>query len=412
MIPAITDSDTALFDAGRFPSEGGGGRCASIGRFSISTASGPSAEKNSAIPGGDMTTRHADGGLHKSSPRREVAGVGVNQPGGFFQPVLLRRLRKGYRGQPNSIGEPCRAGVFACAFFDIHFSLALRLKSKDTEISWPSVKINDSAPVREPADRWTTAEAAELYDVASWGKGYFSVGKNGHLWVHPDKDPARGHRSQGAGGQPPAARHLAADPDPLRRNPEASPGRNAPGVSKRHRRARLQGHLLLRVSRSRSTSSGRWWKKFSSTAAPTISAWKPARSRSCWPCWPSPTTRRPSSATASRTTSTSRWSMLAKKIGRQIIPVVEKYTELDLILKHSATRRRAAGDRAAHQAGQPRLGPLEIVGRLSLEVRTHRHGRSAGAGTAESAAAWRIASSCCISIWAARSPTSARSRAR
>src|SRR6195952_133630 len=27
--------------------------------------------------------------------------------------------------------------------------------------------------------------------------------------------------------------------------------------------------------------------------------------------------------------------MLAKKIGRQIIPVVEKYTELDLILKHS-----------------------------------------------------------------------------
>src|ERR1700689_1063037 len=29
--------------------------------------------------------------------------------------------------------------------------------------------------------------------------------------------------------------------------------------------------------------------------------------------------------------------MLSRKIGRQIIPVVEKYTELDLILKHSAT---------------------------------------------------------------------------
>src|SRR3974390_1429999 len=28
-------------------------------------------------------------------------------------------------------------------------------------------------------------------------------------------------------------------------------------------------------------------------------------------------------------------AMLAKKIGRQIIPVVEKYTELDLIIKHS-----------------------------------------------------------------------------
>ena len=64
--------------------------------------------------------------------------------------------------------------------------------------------------------------------------------------------------------------------------------------------------------------------------------------------------------------------MLAKKIGRQIIPVVEKYTELDLILKHSPEGRRAAGDRPARQAGQPRLGTLEIVGRLSLEVRPDR----------------------------------------
>jgi arginine decarboxylase len=53
------------------------------------------------------------------------------------------------------------------------------------------VKFTETAPVREPADRWSTAEAAELYDVASWGKGYFSVGKNGHLWVHPEKDPNR-----------------------------------------------------------------------------------------------------------------------------------------------------------------------------------------------------------------------------
>src|SRR5262252_382260 len=55
-----------------------------------------------------------------------------------------------------------------------------------------TVRFPETAPVREPADRWTTAEAEELYDVASWGKGYFSVGKNGHLWVHPDKDPNRG----------------------------------------------------------------------------------------------------------------------------------------------------------------------------------------------------------------------------
>src|SRR5258708_38318079 len=55
-----------------------------------------------------------------------------------------------------------------------------------------TAKFTDTAPVREPADRWSTAEAGELYDVASWSKGYFSVGKNGHLWVHPEKDAARG----------------------------------------------------------------------------------------------------------------------------------------------------------------------------------------------------------------------------
>jgi arginine decarboxylase len=55
-----------------------------------------------------------------------------------------------------------------------------------------TVKISESLALREPTERWTTTDSSELYDVASWGKGYFSVGANGHLWVHPSKDPARG----------------------------------------------------------------------------------------------------------------------------------------------------------------------------------------------------------------------------
>ena len=38
---------------------------------------------------------------------------------------------------------------------------------------------------------WSTADAADLYEVARWGNGYFSVGPNGHLLVHPDKDPTK-----------------------------------------------------------------------------------------------------------------------------------------------------------------------------------------------------------------------------
>jgi arginine decarboxylase len=54
-----------------------------------------------------------------------------------------------------------------------------------------SSKITEAAVLREPSERWTTTEAAELYDVAAWGKGYFSVGDNGNVLVHPTKDPGR-----------------------------------------------------------------------------------------------------------------------------------------------------------------------------------------------------------------------------
>ena len=40
--------------------------------------------------------------------------------------------------------------------------------------------------------RWTATDAAEMYDVARWGKGYFSVDDNGHVRVHPTKDPSAG----------------------------------------------------------------------------------------------------------------------------------------------------------------------------------------------------------------------------
>ena len=54
-----------------------------------------------------------------------------------------------------------------------------------------SQRVSEATLLREPAERWTVADAAELYDVARWGKGYFSVGANGHLLVHPGKDPHR-----------------------------------------------------------------------------------------------------------------------------------------------------------------------------------------------------------------------------
>jgi len=54
-----------------------------------------------------------------------------------------------------------------------------------------SLKITDAPTTFEPNERWSAIDANELYDVSRWGKGYFSVGQNGHLWVHPSKEPGR-----------------------------------------------------------------------------------------------------------------------------------------------------------------------------------------------------------------------------
>lgn len=42
----------------------------------------------------------------------------------------------------------------------------------------------------DPVDRWTSEDSSDLYDVPRWGKGYFTVGQNGNLFVHPDRNPS------------------------------------------------------------------------------------------------------------------------------------------------------------------------------------------------------------------------------
>ena len=47
--------------------------------------------------------------------------------------------------------------------------------------------MRDSRPVVQPG--WTVRDAATLYQVDTWGQGYFAVGESGHLMVRPDASP-------------------------------------------------------------------------------------------------------------------------------------------------------------------------------------------------------------------------------
>jgi arginine decarboxylase len=40
-------------------------------------------------------------------------------------------------------------------------------------------------------EAWTAADATELYEISRWGKGYFSIGENGQVKIHPTKDASR-----------------------------------------------------------------------------------------------------------------------------------------------------------------------------------------------------------------------------
>jgi arginine decarboxylase len=54
-----------------------------------------------------------------------------------------------------------------------------------------SIPSPDAPGRRERSIAWSVDDSAELYQVNAWGKGYFCVNPAGHLVVRPDMDPAR-----------------------------------------------------------------------------------------------------------------------------------------------------------------------------------------------------------------------------
>src|SRR5882672_6334706 len=197
-----------------------------------------------------------------------------------------------------------------------------------------NVKLNEGIQIFEPTERWTTVDAAELYDVASWGKGYFSVGKNGHLWVHPDKDAARGL-------------DLKELVDNLQLRGISLPILIRFGQILKHRLGEMyqvfQNAITehnykntyccvypIKVNQQRQVVEevfqyGRPYKfGLEAGSKPELLAVLAIADNET-----------PIICNGFKDDEYIEMVMLAKKIGRQIIPVVEKYTELDLILKHS-----------------------------------------------------------------------------
>ena len=190
------------------------------------------------------------------------------------------------------------------------------------------------ATVFEPTERWTVTDASELYDVASWGKGYFSVGANGHLWVHPSKEATRGidlreliEKLELRGiGLPILIRFAEILKHRLGEMYQAFQS----AISEHNYKGDYRCVYPIKVNQQRQVVEevfqfGRPYHfGLEAGSKPELLAVLAVADNET-----------PIICNGFKDDEYIEMVMLAKKIGRQIIPVVEKYTELDLILKHS-----------------------------------------------------------------------------
>ena len=189
--------------------------------------------------------------------------------------------------------------------------------------------------VIEPTERWTPQVASDLYDVASWGKGYFSVGDNGHVRVHPEKDPARSIDLKELvdtlvlrGINLPILIRFA---DILRHRLGEMHSAFATAIAEHKYQGGYSCVYPIRVNQQRQVVEEvlEFGKPYNfgleAGSKPELMAVMALADNDT-----------PIVCNGFKDDEYIEMAMLAQKMGRKIIPVVEKYTELHLILKYSA----------------------------------------------------------------------------
>jgi arginine decarboxylase len=186
----------------------------------------------------------------------------------------------------------------------------------------------------QSTDAFTISDATELYEIDRWGKGYFSISPAGHVLVHPTKDPARSidlkqltDHLMLRGIQLPVLvrfrdilRHRLADIHHAFRS----------AISQHQYEGRYVCVYPIKVNQQRQVVEevldfGREYGfGLEAGSKPELLAVAAQAYNDT-----------PIICNGFKDAEFIEMAMLAQKIGRQVIPVVEKYTELGLILKYA-----------------------------------------------------------------------------
>ena len=224
-----------------------------------------------------------------------------------------------------------------------------------------NAKLTEIPQRSEPTERWTVTDASEGYDVAAWGKGYFSVGANGHVFVHPTKEPTKSVDLKKLvdtlvlrGINPPILIRFG---EILQNRLAELHGAFRTAITEHNYKGEYQCVFPIKVNQQRQVVEevfeyGRPFQfGLEAGSKPELLAVMAIADNNT-----------PILCNGFKDDEYIELAMMARKIGRNIIPVVEKYTELELILKHSA-----------------RLGVTPAIGiRLKLASRGSGRWKSSG----------------------------------
>src|SRR5215208_8008492 len=183
-------------------------------------------------------------------------------------------------------------------------------------------------------EQWSTTDATELYEVERWGKGYFSIGDSGRVLVHPTKDTAQtidlkqlADDLQARGIDLPV---LVRFSDILRHRLGDIHDAFQAAIAQHSYTGRYTCVYPVKVNQQRQVveevlTFGRPYQfGLEAGSKPELLA-----------VMAMATNGTPIICNGFKDAEFIEMAMLAQKIGRNIIPVVEKYTELDLILEYA-----------------------------------------------------------------------------
>jgi arginine decarboxylase len=198
-----------------------------------------------------------------------------------------------------------------------------------------STSVSRTRLPNQPIHAWSVTDSSELYEVPRWSKGYFAIGENGQLRVHPTKEPERSFDLkqlvddlQARGIQLPL---LIRFKEILKHRLQDIHDAFSTAISQHNYNGRYCCVYPIKVNQQRQVVEevldyGRPFQfGLEAGSKPELLAVAALASNDT-----------PIICNGFKDAEFIEMAMLAQKIGRHVIPVVEKYTELALILEYAA----------------------------------------------------------------------------